>query len=214
MFILRISYFSPLLLIILFTLSNCGMETNPVEEWESAKKEVIYTAEKETEEAQWTIDIENELIHVKHLGLSPLFLSKEKCTEFKLEEASLFGIAKSMNMEQQSLAAETFLNEYNRFQQATEIQISEIRTQTKDSLISYKNMLEMKLSDGRINKVQYDNLMTTAEGTFKAIIRQELYKAHVVVSSSENLRRVLDDIQQVLDKEKWDEFIDRLKKRK
>lgn len=190
------------------------MDTNPAQEWESAKKEVIYKAEKETEEAQWNIDIENEIIHVKHLGLSPLFLSKEKCTVFELEESSLFGIAKSMNMEKHSFAAQTFLDEYNRHQQATEIHIAEIKTQVKDSLINYKNMLEMKLSDGRINKVQYDNLMTTAEGTFKAIIRQELYKSHVVVSSSENLRRVLDDIQQVLDKEKWDEFLNRLKKRK
>ena len=214
MFNLRISYFSPLLLVILFTLSNCGMETNPVEEWESAKKEVIYKAEKETEDAQWTIDIEKGIIHVKHLGLSPLFLSKEKSTEFELEDASVFGVAKSMNMEQFSFAAQTFLNEYNRYQQATEIHIAEIKTQVEDSLANYKNMLEMKLSDGRMSKIQYDNLMTTAEGTFKAIIRQELYKAHVVVSSSENLRRVLDDIQRVLDKEKWDEFIHRLKKRK
>ena len=71
------------------------MDTNPAQEWENAKKEVIYKAEKETEEAQWNIDIENEIIHVKHLGLSPLFLSKEKCTVFELEESSLFGIAKS-----------------------------------------------------------------------------------------------------------------------
>ena len=117
-------------------------------------------------------------------------------------------------MEEHSFAAQTFLDEYNRHQQTTEIHIAEIKTQVKDSLINYKNMLEMKLSDGRINKIQYDNLMTTAEGTFKAIIRQELYKSHVVVSSSENLRRVLDDIQQVLDIEKWDEFLNRLKKRK
>jgi hypothetical protein len=190
------------------------METNPVQEWESAKKEVIYKAEKETEEAQWTIDIENEIIYVKHLGLSPLFLSKEKCTEFELEESSLFGIAKSINMEQLSFAAQTFLDEYNRYQQATEIHIAEIKTHVKDSLKSYKNMLEIKLSDGRINKVQYDNLMTTSEGIFKAFIRQALYRAHVVVSSTENLRRVLDDIQQVLDKEKWAEFLNRLKKRK
>ena len=72
----------------------------------------------------------------------------------------------------------------------------------------------MKLSDGRINKVQYDNLMTTAEGTFRAVIRQEIYKAQVVVSSAENLRRVLDDIQQVLDTEKWDAFLNRLNERK
>lgn len=190
------------------------METNPIQEWESAKKEVIYKAEKETEEAQWTIDIENEIIHVKHLGLSPLFLSKEKCTEFELKETSLFGNAQSMNIEQHSFAAQTFLNEYNRHQQATEIQIAEIKTHAKDSLISYKNILEMKLSDGRINKVQYDNLMTTAEGTFRAVIRQEIYKAQIVVSSAENLRRVLDDIQQVLDTEKWDAFLNRLNERK
>ena len=146
------------------------MDTNPAQEWESAKKEVIYKAEKETEEAQWNIDIENEIIYVKHLGLSPLFLSKEKCTVFELEESSLFGIAKSINMEEHSFAAQTFLDEYNRHQQTTEIHIAEIKTQVKDSLINYKNILKIKLSDGRINKVQYDNLMTTAEETFKAII--------------------------------------------
>jgi hypothetical protein len=199
---------------ILFSLSSCGMEANPVEEWESAKREVIYKAEKETEEAHWSVDIENETLFVKHLGLSPLFLSEEKSDEFHLRESSLFGIAQSLNLGNNSLLAQAFLDEYNRHQHATEVRITELQQHVSDSLKSYKNLLETKLSDGRISKIQYDHLMTSSEGTFKAIIRQELYKAHVVVSSSKNLRRLLDDIQQVLEKKKWDEFLNRLKKRK
>lgn len=196
------------ILIALLVLSSCGQEENPIQTWETNKKEIIYHAEQSSKNAAWSIDSERQKIVVEHLGLSPLYLPNQLDIEIQPQQKNLYQLTLQLGLSPMTHPT-TFkkLLDYDDKQMKVCHRILALKSHCEDSLKNYQKQILNDLNSDKINDIQYDRLMTNLEGTFLSFLRQELYNAQVLVTSSENLRRLLDELETTMEMKQWDEFL-------
>lgn len=83
---------------------------------------------------------------------------------------------------------------------------SNILKVANDSLASYIQVQNRKLSERIITKVQYDQIMTDVQDTFLTLIRSMYVEQKILISSSTNYRCLLTEIQNTLTEKQWEEF--------
>ena len=206
---------SVLALISVLILSSCGQEENPIQTWETNKKEIIYHAEQSSKNAVWSIDSERQKVEVDNLGLSPLYLPNQFNIEIQPHQKNLYQLTLQMGLSPTSHPI-TFkrIAKYDDQQMEVCQRVMAVKSYCEDSLKNYQNQIFNDLNSDKINDIQYDRLMTNLEGTFLSFLRQELYNAQVLVTSSENLRRLLDELEATMEAKQWDEFLLFLKDKK
>ena len=204
-----------LALIAVLILSSCGPEENPIQTWDTNKKEIIYNAEQSSKNAVWRINSERQKIEVEHLGLSPLYLPNQLYIEIQPHQKNLYQLTLEMGLSPTShpITCKRIAN-YDGQQMEVCQRVIAVKSFCEDSLKNYQKQIFNELNSDIINEVQYDHLMTDLEGTFLSFLRQELYNAQVLVTSSENLRKLLDELETTMETKQWDEFLLFLKDKK
>lgn len=200
------------ILVLIGFFTSCETEQNPMENSYFDKQNIVYNAEKRTDQLVWELDVNQAILTIPNDGFDPLFLPEN----YPFKEVS--NTTKPLrHFCRQSQFSETefekihpLLN-YFENQQNEIIKVArELQKSCLDSLISFKNDLSIRLNEGTITQIQYDLLLTKSEETFLVNLRHKYNESRVLITSSSNLHEVLNNLEKTLSKKSWESLISRL----
>lgn len=200
--------------VLVFTgfFASCETEQNPIKSSHLHKQNIVYNAEKRTDLLIWKLDVDQAVLTIPNDGLDPLFLPENYsfnnlsntvkplryfCKQSQLSETEFEKISPSLI--------------YYENQQHAIIEVArELQKSCLDSLDNFKKDLSNRLNEGTITQVQYDLLLTKSEETFLINLRHKYNESRILIASSSNLHKVLDDIEKSLSKKSWESLISHL----
>lgn len=195
-------------------LLSCDTQKNPKADAYVQKQTIIYQAENRSDLIIWKIDIEKETYEIPFNGLDPIFLPSllETSTQQSYKSLSQYCHELNLNSTERELIA-PHIYQYEKLQNDIYWLTEELKNENMLALINYKKELLSRLNGGTLTKIQYDILLTEAQGTFITNLRHSYNESKIFIASTTHLHGVLDGIESSLSEKSWDRFVSLLKEK-
>lgn len=214
---MKMKIFKPFFFLSILLLGACNKSENILIVRDQQISNLVVKAETESDTMIPQFDSKKSMILWNQLGFTNDYLINTENIFFK----SSCNNSEDNNIAKNSILAKinwndlsnTQFNKLNTIvelfanQQDANIQkASNILKLANDSLATYIQVQNRKLSERIITKVQYDQIMTDVQDTFLTLIRSMYVEQKILISSSTNYRCLLTEIQNTLTEKQWEEF--------
>lgn len=214
---MKMKIFKPFFLLSILLLGACNKSENTLIVRDQQISNLVVKAETESDTMIPQFDSKKSMILWNQLGFTNDYLInteniffKSSCNNSEDNDIAKNSILAKINWNDLSNTQFNKLNtivELFANQQDANIQkASNILKLANDSLATYIQVQNRKLSERIITKVQYDQIMTDVQDTFLTFIRSMYVEQKILISSSTNYRCLLTEIQNTLTEKQWEEF--------
>lgn len=214
---MKMKIFKPFFFLSILLLGACNKSENILIVRDQQISNLVVKAETESDTMIPQFDSKKSMILWNQLGFTNDYLInteniffKSSCNNSEDNYIAKNSILAKINWNDLSNTQFNKLNtivELFANQQDANIQkASNILKVANDSLASYIQVQNRKLSERIITKVQYDQIMTDVQDTFLTLIRSMYVEQKILISSSTNYRCLLTEIQNTLTEKQWEEF--------